>query len=43
MEHSVAEHRAIFQAIAAGDARLAEEVTCRHIKNAKENMIGRLK
>jgi len=43
MEHSVEEHRAIFQAIAAGDARLAEEVTCRHIKNAKENMIGRLK
>ena len=43
MEHSVEEHRAIFQAIAAGDAHLAEEVTCRHIKNAKENMIGRLK
>lgn len=39
----VAEHRGIFNAIAAGDAKLAESLTAQHIRNARENMIERLK
>jgi len=34
------EHKAIFQAIASGDAKLAEELTTKHIIHAKEHMIG---
>ena len=34
------EHKAIFQAIASGDAKLAEELTTMHIIRAKEHMIG---
>ena len=40
---SVGEHRSIFEAIAAGDARLAEELMEKHIANAKNSMIERLK
>ncbi len=36
---SVAEHKAIYQAIAAGDAELAEKLTQEHIANAKESML----
>ncbi|MBR7112905.1 MAG: GntR family transcriptional regulator [Firmicutes bacterium] len=39
----VAEHRAIFDAIAAKDADKAAELTARHVNNAKENMIARFK
>ena len=35
---AVGEHRAILQAIAAGDAARAEELTAQHIRNAKENI-----
>ena len=34
------EHKQIFQAIANGDAKLAEELTTQHIIHAKEHMIG---
>ena len=34
------QHKAIFQAIASGDAKLAEELTTKHIIHAKEHMIG---
>ena len=37
------EHYEIFQAIAAGDAELAEELTTRHITNAKSHMLEGLK
>ncbi|MBO5954126.1 MAG: GntR family transcriptional regulator [Oscillospiraceae bacterium] len=39
----IAEHRNIFNAIAAGDAALAESLTAQHIRNAKLNMLERLK
>ncbi len=39
----VKEHRAIFDAIAAGDADLAAELTAEHTKNAKKSMIERMK
>ena len=39
---SVQEHKAIFEAIAGGDAELASKLTTEHIANAKENMIARL-
>lgn len=38
---SIQEHKAIYQAIASGDAELAEKLTCIHIENAKESMIAR--
>ncbi len=41
LERSVEEHRAIFQAICDGDAQKAEELTCKHITNAKDSMIER--
>ena len=41
LEHSIREHKAIFDAIASGNADLAAELTTRHIENAKENMIAR--
>ena len=37
------EHYAIYQAIASGDARLAEELTARHISNAKAHMMKGMK
>lgn len=43
LERSVQEHKAIFAAIEAGDADLAAELVTKHIANAKENMIARLK
>ena len=38
----VKEHRAIFDAIAAGDADRAAELTTEHTIHAKESMIGRM-
>ncbi|MBR4889237.1 MAG: GntR family transcriptional regulator [Clostridia bacterium] len=37
-----AEHRKMYEAIAAGNAELAKELTTQHISNAKEHMIGGL-
>jgi len=34
------EHRAIYEAIVSGDAKLAMELTTKHIENAKEHMLG---
>ena len=42
LRRSIEEHRQIFQAIAAGDALKAAELTSAHIENAKNNMIERL-
>ena len=39
--HSLAEHHAIFDAIATGDAELARERTAAHIENAKAHMLKR--
>lgn len=39
---SVQEHWAIFNAIAAGDAKLAEQLTTQHLEKAKKSMIERL-
>ena len=36
------EHMAIFEAIAASDARKAQQLTMQHIEKAKDNMIKRL-
>ena len=33
------EHKAIFEAIASGNAELARELTTRHITNAKRHML----
>ncbi|MBP3304887.1 MAG: GntR family transcriptional regulator [Oscillospiraceae bacterium] len=41
LEHSVAEHKAIYQAITTGQAELAAERITAHIVNAKESMIAR--
>ena len=41
VELSVKEHKAILEAIAAGDAELAKELTAKHIANAKESMLRR--
>ncbi len=41
--HIVSEHRAIFDAIAAGDADRAAELTAEHTANAKKSMIERMK
>ena len=38
--HMIQEHRAIYQAIAAGDAELASELTTKHVKNSRKNMLG---
>ena len=40
---SIQEHKDIFNAMAAGNAELAEELTVQHIINAKNNMMTRLK
>ncbi len=39
---SLEEHHKIYEAIAAGDADLAAELTANHIKKAKQSMIERL-
>lgn len=39
---SIREHRSIFNAIAAGDAQKAAQLTAQHIQKAKESMIARL-
>ena len=41
--HTQAEHRQIYDAIAAGNAELAKDLTTLHIANAKKHMIGGLK
>lgn len=40
---TVKEHKEIYDAIAAGDAQLASELTSQHVLHAKEHMIGRMK
>ena len=40
---SIQEHKDIFNAMAAGNAELAEELTVQHIINAKNSMMTRLK
>jgi len=40
---SIAEHKAIFEAIAAGKADIAVQVTTRHIENARDSMVERFK
>ena len=42
LAQSIAEHKAIFEAIASGNADLAAKLVSEHIANAKENMIARL-
>ncbi len=42
LDKSMQEHRAIFEAIAAGNAGQAEQLVHQHIVNAKESMIERL-
>ena len=37
---SVEEHRAIYEAIAAGDGEAADTAAVEHIRNARKNMIG---
>ncbi len=37
-EKSLAEHKAIYEAIAARDAKLAEELTVQHVKNARDSI-----
>ena len=39
--NTIAEHKAIYQAIVAGNAEQASELITKHIENAKENMIAR--
>ncbi len=41
--NSIQEHKDIFDAMAAGNAELAEELTVQHIIHAKNNMMARLK
>ncbi len=38
-EASVTEHKAIFDAIASGNGELAEALMCKHIENAKVNIL----
>lgn len=38
----VEEHKAIYEAVAAGDPEEAYRKTAQHIKNARENLMGRL-
>lgn len=42
LDKSMQEHRAIFEAIAAGNAGQAEQLVHQHIVNAKESMVERL-
>ena len=38
-EASVAEHRAIYEALTAGNAELAEKLTCEHLSNAYSHIV----
>lgn len=38
-EASVAEHRAIYEALIAGNAELAEKLTCEHLSNAYSHIV----
>ena len=38
--HTMKEHRQMYEAIMAGDAELAMELTTRNFQNAKEHMVG---
>ena len=40
-QKSIDEHKAICDAICAGDAELSEKLVCQHIENAKNTMIER--
>lgn len=42
-EKTVAEHRAILDAIVAGNGALAEELTAQHISNAEHNLFSQIK
>lgn len=42
-QKSLQEHKEIFEAISSGNAELAAKLTARHIEQAKNNMIERLK
>ena len=39
-EKSVAEHKAILEAIRSGKGELAEQLTARHIENARDNLLS---
>ena len=39
-EKSVAEHKAILEAIRSGNGELAEQLTARHIENARDNLLS---
>lgn len=41
LAHSIAEHKAIFNAISEGNAELAQQLITKHIENAKNHMIER--
>ena len=41
-EESLKEHRAIYEAIVAGNADLAAQLTAKHVERAKKNMMERL-
>ncbi len=41
VDRTILEHRAIFEAIAAGDAELARSRTATHIRNARQHMMER--
>ena len=41
--HTMKEHRAMYEAIISGNAELAMELTTKHIENAKEHMLGRMR
>ncbi len=40
---AVKEHRQIYEALASHNGELAEELTCRHIENARNNIIRNIK
>lgn len=42
VEQTIREHRAIYEAIASGDADGAKELTAQHIRQAKQNMMKRM-
>ena len=42
LEHSQEEHREILEAILAGDAKRADELTSRHVERAMDNMLKAL-
>jgi len=40
--HSCNEHKGIYEAIASGNAELAEKLTEAHVKNARDNILARI-